>query len=87
MRGDFPNISFDFLGFQFRARKTIWNGKAAHGFMPAAESVDGHRRDRSAIAAISPLELAEMYNPCIPRHHILQPPATSQSASTLGGLY
>ena len=28
--------SFDFLGFQFRARKTIWNGKAAHGFMPAA---------------------------------------------------
>jgi hypothetical protein len=35
-RGDFPIISFDFLGFQFRARKTIWNGKAAHGFMPAA---------------------------------------------------
>jgi hypothetical protein len=29
-------ISFDIPGFQFRARKTIWNGKAAHGFMPAA---------------------------------------------------
>ena len=23
-RGDFPNKSFDFLGFTFRARKTIW---------------------------------------------------------------
>jgi RNA-directed DNA polymerase len=23
-RGDFPNISFDFLGFAFRARKTMW---------------------------------------------------------------
>ena len=35
----FPDICFDFLGFQFRARKTMWNVKgkrvAAHGFMPA----------------------------------------------------
>ena len=23
-RGDFPVIAFDFLGFQFRARKTMW---------------------------------------------------------------
>jgi RNA-directed DNA polymerase len=23
-RGNFPVISFDFLGFQFRARKTMW---------------------------------------------------------------
>jgi hypothetical protein len=23
-RGDFPVIGFDFLGFQFRARKTMW---------------------------------------------------------------
>ena len=23
-RGDFPNHAFDFLGFQFRARKTMW---------------------------------------------------------------
>src|SRR5450755_1715314 len=23
-RGEFPVISFDFLGFQFRARKTMW---------------------------------------------------------------
>ena len=36
-RGDFPNQSFDFLGFTFRARKTIWQGHIpAHGFMPAA---------------------------------------------------
>ena len=36
-RGSFPNQSFDFLGFSFRARKTIWQGRIhAHGFMPAA---------------------------------------------------
>ena len=36
-RSDFPNQSFDFLGFTFRARKTIWQGHIpAHGFMPAA---------------------------------------------------
>jgi RNA-directed DNA polymerase len=71
-RGDFPNIHFDFLGFQFRARKTIWNRKAAHGFMPAASpkaltSISRtirrwalhHRSDKSL------KDLAEMYNPCI----------------------
>ena len=36
-RGEFPNHSFDFLGFSFRARKTTWQGHIpAHGFMPAA---------------------------------------------------
>src|ERR1700689_5901976 len=36
-RDDFPNRSFDFLGFMFRARKTMWQGGIrAHGFMPAA---------------------------------------------------
>ena len=39
-RGDFPNIYFDFLGFQFRARKTMWGrGRErilAHSFQPAA---------------------------------------------------
>src|SRR5262249_25753810 len=39
-RGDFPDIHFDFLGFQFRARKVMWV-KAdrrifAHSFQPAA---------------------------------------------------
>jgi hypothetical protein len=38
-RGDFPNIHFDFLGFQFRARKIMWV-KAdrrifAHSYQPA----------------------------------------------------
>ena len=38
-RGDFPNQSFDFLGFTFRARKTLWQGGlSAHGFMPAVSS-------------------------------------------------
>jgi RNA-directed DNA polymerase len=39
-RGDFPVISFDFLGFQFRARKTMWRkGEKrifTHRFQPAA---------------------------------------------------
>jgi hypothetical protein len=36
-RGDFPNQSLDFLGFSFRARKTLWRGYMhAHGFLPAA---------------------------------------------------
>ena len=38
-RGDFPNKSFDFLGFTFRARKTIWQGHIppAHGFHARCE--------------------------------------------------
>jgi RNA-directed DNA polymerase len=39
-RGDFPNIHFDFLGFQFRARKIMWVKRDrrifAHSFQPAA---------------------------------------------------
>jgi RNA-directed DNA polymerase len=39
-RGDFPNIHFDFLGFQFRARKIMWvkadSRIFAHSFQPAA---------------------------------------------------
>jgi group II intron reverse transcriptase/maturase len=34
-RDDFDHTSFDFLGFTFRARKTMWNGHPAHGFLPA----------------------------------------------------
>ena len=72
-RGDFPNQSFDFLGFTFRARKTVWQGHIhAHGFMPAASPAAlkfmsrtirrwalHHRSDKSL------QELAAMYNPCI----------------------
>ena len=38
-RGDFSNIHFDFLGFQFRARKIMWVKRDrrifAHSFQPA----------------------------------------------------
>ena len=70
----FPNQSFDFLGFQFRARKTIGKGRVvfAHCFLPAASPKAltaisrtirrwalHHRSDKSL------QDLAEMYNPCI----------------------
>jgi RNA-directed DNA polymerase len=71
-RDDFPDTQFDFLGFQFRVRKPMWNGKPAHGFLPAASpkaltSISRtvrswalhHRSDKSLT------ELAAMYNPCI----------------------
>jgi len=75
-RGDFPVTAFDFLGFQFRARKTMWRkgGKRifAHGFLPAASpkalkcisrtvrSWALHHRSDKSLT-----ELAAMYNPCI----------------------
>ncbi len=35
-RGDFAYTSFDFLGFTFRARKTVWQGRIhTHAFLPA----------------------------------------------------
>jgi hypothetical protein len=38
--GDFPDIHFDFIGFQFRARKTMWvkadRRISAHSLQPAA---------------------------------------------------
>ena len=71
-RGDYPNCSFDFLGFCFRPRKTVWNGKPAHSFLPAAspnalkrisQTIRSwtlhHRNDRSL------QDLAQMYNPSI----------------------
>jgi RNA-directed DNA polymerase len=75
-RGDFPVISFDFLGFQFRARKTMWRkGEMrifTHRFQPAASpkaltrisreirSWALHKRSDKSLT-----ELAKMYNPCI----------------------
>ena len=75
-RGDFPVIAFDFLGFQFRARKTMWRkGEKrifTHGFMPAASpkaltrisreirSWSLHRRSDLSLD-----ELAAQHNPCI----------------------
>jgi RNA-directed DNA polymerase len=75
-RSDFPDIYFDFLGFQFRARKIMWV-KAdrrifAHSFQPAAspKALTRIGRDirRWALhhrSDKSLTELAQMYNPCI----------------------
>jgi RNA-directed DNA polymerase len=75
-RGDFPDIHFDFLGFQFRARKVMWvkvdRRIFAHSFQPAASpkaltrisreirSWALHHRSDKSLT-----ELAQMYNPCI----------------------
>ena len=72
-RDDFLNQSFDFLGFSFRARKTVWQGHIhTHGFLPAARpkaltSISRairrwalhHHSDKSLH------DLAKMYNPYI----------------------
>ena len=72
-RGDYPHQSFDFLGFTFRARKTVWHGHLyAHGFRPApsAKALKAisrtmrrwtlhHRSDKSL------QDLATIYNPYI----------------------
>jgi hypothetical protein len=75
-RGGFPNIHFDFLGFQFRARKIMWlktdRRIFSHSFQPAVSPKALtrisreirrwalHHRSDKSLA-----ELAEMYNPCI----------------------
>src|SRR6202011_5070986 len=72
-RGDFPNQSFDFLGFTFRARKALGRGGRPFAcFLPAASpkaltSISRtvrrwalHHRSDKALQ-----DLAEMYNPCI----------------------
>jgi len=75
-KGDYPNICFDFLGFQFRARKTVWrvHGERVftHGFLPAVSptacvritreirSWALHQRTDKSLE-----ELAAMYNPKI----------------------
>jgi RNA-directed DNA polymerase len=72
-RGDYQNQSFDFLGFTFRARKTVWHGHLyAHGFRPAPSPKAlkaisrtirrwtlHHRSDKSL------QDLAAIYNPYI----------------------
>ena len=54
-RGDFPNTHFDFLGFQFRARKTMWQRKASSRLFACcqSESVDAHSPDCSSVGAAS----------------------------------
>ena len=75
-RGDFPVIAFDFLGYQFRARKTMWTkgGKRifAHSFQPAASPKALKRISRTVRrwalhhrSDLSLTELAAMHNSCI----------------------
>jgi len=71
-RGDFPNQSFDFLGFTFRARKALGRGRRAFAcFLPAASpkaltSISRTVRRWALHRSHKSLQdLAEMYNPCI----------------------
>jgi len=72
-RGDFPNQSFDFLGFTFRARKALGRGCRAFAcFLPAASpkaltsiSRTVRRWALHHCSDKSLQDLAEMYNPCI----------------------
>jgi group II intron reverse transcriptase/maturase len=75
-KGDYPDIRFDFLGFQFRARKTMWivKGKRifTHSFQPAASPKAlvriGREIRRWALHHRSDKsleELAAFYNPAI----------------------
>ena len=58
--GDFPNQSFDFLGFMFRARKALGRGRQPFAcFLPAASpkaltSAEQFGTGRFIIAATSP---------------------------------
>ena len=72
-KGAHPDIRFDFLGFQFRARKTVWNTRRGrvftHSFLPAVSpnalkrigreirSWTLHQRSDKSLE-----ELAAMYN-------------------------
>ena len=59
-RGDFPNIHFDFLGFQFRARKIMWvksgqtHLRAQFPTRRQPEGVDAHQPRDSQLGAASP---------------------------------
>ena len=72
-RRDFPNQLFDFLGFQFRARRALGRGRRAFAcFLPAASptaltfmgrTIRRWTLHHSSDKALP--NLAEMYNPCI----------------------
>ncbi len=75
-KGDFPVIRFDFLGFEFRARKIMWvkpNGRIfSHSFQPAVSPKALVRISREIRrwalhhrSDKSLEELARMYNPVI----------------------
>jgi group II intron reverse transcriptase/maturase len=90
-RHDYPDIRFDFLGFQFRARKTMWMVKGkrvfAHGFLPAVSPKARVRIGREIrswalhLRSDKSLEdLAAMYNPrtCRPTAPVRDAPVGSR---------
>jgi len=92
-KGDYPSIHFDFLGFQFRARKVRWivKGKEvfAHSFLPAVSPKAQTRISREirrwALHHRSDKsldELARMYNPRHPRLDRLLQPLLSDAVAT-----
>jgi hypothetical protein len=75
-QGDFPVIAFDFLGYQFRARKTMWRKGERRIFtyrvQPAASPKALNRISRTVRcwalhhrSDLSLTELVAMHNPCI----------------------
>jgi Reverse transcriptase (RNA-dependent DNA polymerase) len=84
-RGDFPDIHFDFLGFQFRARKIMWvkpDGRIfSHSFQPAAspKALYAHQPRDTQLGAASPeRQISDRTCPDVqPVHswldHLLQP--------------
>ena len=75
-KDDYPDIRFDFLGFQFRARRAMWMVKGklvfVHSFLPAASPKVLTRIGREICSWAllhrsdkSLEELAAMYNPTI----------------------
>jgi RNA-directed DNA polymerase len=72
-RGDYPNQSFDFLGFRFRARKAFGNGSCPFaGYLPAisprAQTAISRTIRRWALhhrSDMSLQDLAAQYNPYI----------------------
>ncbi|SDJ35641.1 group II intron reverse transcriptase/maturase [Bradyrhizobium sp. Rc2d] len=84
-RGDFPDIHFDFLGFQFRARKIMWvkpDGRIfSHSFQPAAspKAFDAHQSRDTQLGAASPQrQISDRTGPDVQSvhsrlDHLLQP--------------
>ena len=76
-RGDFPNIHFDFLGFQFRARKIMWVKRDrrifAHSFQPAAspKALTRISREISKLGATSPHRQVPTANPAFWNSRVL----------------
>jgi len=66
-RGDFPNQSFDFLGFQLRRESIGEGGAALRAFLPAAspKAFDGPFAERSSALALHQVAAT---SPCACRH-------------------